>query len=53
MEEKVIFRRKMIILICGVVLFFFTSMSKMLIPGAVFADLQKDLHFSVRRLLIC
>ena len=50
MEEKVIFRRKMIILICGVVLFFFTSMSKMLIPGAVFADLQKDLHFSAAEL---
>ncbi len=50
MEEKVLYRRKLVILICGVILFFFTSMSKMLIPGAVFADLQKELNFSATEL---
>lgn len=50
MDEKVIYRKKLIILICGVILFFFTSMSKMLIPGAVFADLQKELNFSAAEL---
>lgn len=50
MDDKILYRRKLIILICGVVLFFFTSMSKMLVPGAVFADLQKDLGFSAAEL---
>ena len=50
MDDKVLHRRKMIILVCGVILFFFTSMSKMLVPGAVFADLQKDLSFSAAEL---
>ena len=40
MDETTMRRRKQLILWCGVVLFFFTSMSKVLVPGAVFNDLQ-------------
>lgn len=50
MNDRILYRRKLIILLCGVVLFFFTSMSKMLVPGAVFADLQKELNFSAAEL---
>ena len=40
MDESTLRRRRQLILWSGVVLFFFTSMSKVLVPGAVFNDLQ-------------
>ena len=40
MDESILYRRRQLILWSGVVLFFFTSMSKVLVPGAVFNDLQ-------------
>ena len=40
MNESTLRRRRQLILWSGVVLFFFTSMSKVLVPGAVFNDLQ-------------
>ena len=40
MDGSTLRRRRQLILWSGVVLFFFTSMSKVLVPGAVFNDLQ-------------
>lgn len=40
MDGSALRRRRQTILWCGVVLFFFTSMSKVLVPGVVFSDLQ-------------
>ena len=34
-------KKKMLILICGIVIFFLTSMAKVLIPATIFEDLQK------------
>ena len=34
-------KKKMAILICGIVIFFLTSMAKVLIPATIFEDLQK------------
>ncbi|MBE6392516.1 MAG: MFS transporter [Lentisphaerae bacterium] len=34
-------KKKMMILICGIVIFFLTSMAKVLIPATIFEDLQK------------
>ena len=45
-EELRIRRRRKRILFCAIVISFFTGMSKVLIPGAVFSELQEDLHFS-------
>ena len=39
-EEKMR-RKKMAILCCGIILYFFTNMSKVLIPGTVFNDLLR------------
>ena len=33
-------RKKMTILFCGMALYFLTSMSKVLIPAAIYSDLQ-------------
>ncbi len=41
-----IHRRKTILLIFGTILFFFTSMSKILVPGPIFNSLQMDLSMS-------
>ena len=45
-EELRIRRRKQRILLCALVLSLFSGMSKILIPGTVFSELQEDLHFS-------
>lgn len=50
MDERTIYRRKQIMLIAGGVLFFFTSMSKMLIPGVLFGELQVSLGYSAATL---
>ena len=34
-------KKKMIILFCGVIMYFFTNMSKVLIPGTIFNELQQ------------
>ena len=34
-------KKKMMILICGIVIFFLTSMAKVLVPATIFEDLQK------------
>jgi len=39
-------RRQVIVLWCGVVLSFFTSMSKILVPGPIIDDLQQGLGFN-------
>ena len=44
--EKRLWRRKRRILFCALVLSLFSGMSKILIPGTIFSELQDDLHFS-------
>ena len=39
--DEVIRRKKMVILVFGVMLYFLTSMAKVLIPGSIFNDLQQ------------
>ncbi|MBR2872506.1 MAG: MFS transporter, partial [Lentisphaeria bacterium] len=39
-SEETLRKKKMAILFCGVVMYFFTNMSKVLIPGTVFNELQ-------------
>ncbi len=50
MKRKVspsaVHRRKLIILLCGVLLSFFTAMCKMLVPGPIYSNLQSELSFS-------
>ena len=41
LSEETLRRKKMIILVCGVIMYFLTSMSKILIPGTIFNDLQR------------
>lgn len=41
LSEETLRRKKMIILVCGVVMYFLTSMSKILIPGTIFNELQQ------------
>ena len=45
-RQEILRRRKRRILVCAIAISFFTGMSKILIPGAVFSELQADLHFS-------
>ena len=45
-ERERIRKRKVRILFCAIVISLFTGMSKILIPGAVFSELQEELHFS-------
>lgn len=40
-SEELLRRKKMAILCCGVVMYFFTNMSKVLIPGTIFDDLLR------------
>lgn len=39
-------KKRLIIFFCAVILFFFTSMSKILVPGSVFSELKGELGFS-------
>ena len=39
LSEETLRRKKMIILFCGVIMYFFTNMSKVLIPGTIFNEL--------------
>ena len=39
LQSSVLYRKKFAILICGIVLYFLTSMAKVLIPGIIFNDL--------------
>lgn len=39
-SEETLRKKKMAILFCGVIMYFFTNMSKVLIPGTVFNELQ-------------
>ena len=41
LSEDLLRRKKMIILACGVIMYFFTNMSKVLIPATIFDDLLK------------
>ena len=41
LSPETVRKKKMLILFCGVVIFFLTSMAKVLIPGTIYADLQK------------
>ena len=41
LPTDVLRKKKMLILLCGMVIFFLTSMAKVLIPATIFADLQK------------
>ncbi|MBO5793239.1 MAG: MFS transporter, partial [Lentisphaeria bacterium] len=41
LSEETLRRKKMIILFCGVIMYFFTNMSKVLIPGTIFNELLK------------
>ncbi len=38
-------KKKFVILLFGIILFFFTSMSKMLVPGPIYNQLLFELHF--------
>lgn len=49
-ENNGINRRKFFILCFGVGLFFFTSMSKMLVPGPIYNHLLNELSLSPRPL---
>jgi len=46
LSDEVLRRKKMFILLFAVVLSFFTSMSKMLVPGPIYSHLQTELLFS-------
>ncbi len=46
LTASIVRNRKFIILLCGVVLTFFTGMSKMLVPGPIYSFLQSELGFS-------
>ena len=39
-SEETLRKKKMAIFFCGVIMYFFTNMSKVLIPGTIFNDLQ-------------
>lgn len=41
LSEETLRGKKMIILFCGVIMYFFTNMSKVLIPGTIFNELLK------------
>ena len=41
LPDNVLRKKKLLILLCGMVIFFLTSMAKVLIPATIFADLQK------------
>ena len=43
-------KRKSFILLMGIILFFFTSMSKMLVPGPIYNQLLFELHFDPPRI---
>ncbi|MBO4631304.1 MAG: MFS transporter [Lentisphaeria bacterium] len=49
-SEKSLRRRKSIILLLGVILTFFTSMSKILVPGPIYNHLQTELLFDPSRI---
>lgn len=40
--DNVLKKKKMLILICGTIIFFFTSMSKVIIPSTIFQDLLQS-----------
>ena len=50
LSENSLRKRKMVILLLGVVLTFFTSMSKILVPGPIYNDLQRELLFEPARI---
>ncbi len=41
LSPETVRKKKMLILLCGVVIFFLTSMAKVLIPGTIYTDLQQ------------
>ncbi len=49
LSPETLFRKKLMILICGVVMYFLTSMAKVLIPATIFAELQV-LGFDARQI---
>ena len=40
-SEELLRKKKMAILCCGVIMYFFTNMSKVLVPGTIFNELQQ------------
>ena len=49
-SDELLRRKKMVILLLAVVLAFFTSMSKMLVPGPIYNHLQTELLFDPSRI---